>query len=203
MQHIERPAARAGHASRQRPPPPRPQSIGALCDEMGIGKTLEVCALMLRRPCPVSQAPRAGAGATQAPEGLQQAPPGQSGSLQGPAHSHPGAAPSALCGQEAEAGSSEAAEAAQDAPAAAAPSQESETPEPPRMANLVVCPEELIPQWAYEVSLQKTCGPGRRRETEVVLCLASEGVLSTWEVVPLSGHCGTQCILSCRLEMYR
>ncbi len=120
---------------------------------MGIGKTLEVCALMLRRPCPVSQAPRAEAAT---PKGLQEGPPGQPGTPQGPGHGHPAAAPSPPCGQQADAGSSEAAEAAQGAPAVAAPSQEPETREPPRMANLVVCPEELIPQWAYEVSLHGT-----------------------------------------------
>eukprot|EP00891_Asterochloris_glomerata_P005983 jgi/Astpho2/5983/Aster-x1340 len=138
----------SGHVSRQRPLAPKPQPIGALCDEMGIGKTLEVCALMLRRPCPVSQAPRAEAAT---PKGLQEGPPGQPGTPQGPGHGHPAAAPSPPCGQQADAGSSEAAEAAQGAPAVAAPSQDPETREPPRMANLVVCPEELIPQWAYEV----------------------------------------------------
>ena len=111
---------------------------------------------MLRWPCPVSQAPGAEAGTPQAPDGLQKAPPGQPGSPQGPGHGQPAAAPLARCGQEAEAGSSEAAEVAQGAPAAAAPAQEPETGEPPRMANLVVCPEELIPQWAYEVSLLGT-----------------------------------------------
>ena len=165
---------------------------------------------MLRRPCPVSQAPRAETGTPHALQGLQKPAPGQPGIPQGPAHGHPAEAPLALCGQEAKAGSSEAAGAAQDAPAAAAPSQEPEPREPPRMANLVVCPEELIPQWAHEVGLQGTDAHdvGLATDVRLIFMLCSRVVWHQKAPCPVAAltlcrHCSTHCVLPCRLGMYR
>ena len=78
------------------------------------------------------------------------------------------------------------------------------------MANLVVCPEELIPQWAYEVGLQgtDTHDVGLAASVRLVFVLCSRVVWHQKAPCPvaaltLCGHCSTHCVLSCRLGMYR